>query len=214
MRGFLLVSGLLIAVTVISPAQSQYVPYPASPGYASPGPAYAPPATPQYGPAAGPAYAPSARPQYDPAAPQYGPAAPQYGPALGRQAPGYQWREERATSDWRNNTWRERQPDVTRKETWREERANEDWHQRQGYAKETTRNNAADRGYVECGVGAAGTSVPCQNYRTEKPKSNTVEQTSVECGPGSVAESCRSRRTTTENDNPIVKQKKRSAPNE
>jgi len=184
MRGSLLVLGLLTAVMVTSPAQSQYVPYPASPGYTSPGPAYAPP-----------------------------PPAPQYGPALGRQAPGYQWREERATSDWRNNTWRERQPDVTRNQTWREERANEDWHQRQGYARETTKNNAADRGYVECGVGTAGSSIPCQNYATEKPKRNTVDRTSIECGPESVAESCRSRRVI-EDDNPIVQQKKRPASKE
>ena len=192
---------------MISPARSQYVPYPANPGSPYAAPQYAP-APPQYGPQYGPT-----APRYNSAAPQYGPAASQNGPTLGRQAPGYQWREERAETDWRNNTWRERQPDVTRNETWREQRANEDWHQRQGYAKETTRNNAVDRGYVECGVGAAGTSVPCQNYRTEKPKSNTVEQTSVECGPGSVAESCRSRRTI-EDENPIVQQKKRPATKE
>ena len=177
MRGLLLIVGFLVGVTIISPARSQYVPYPVNPAYTPPS------------------------------------AAPQYGPALGRQAPGYQWREERAGADWRNNTWRERQPDVTRNNTWREQRANEDWHQRQGYAKETTRNNAVDRGYVECGVGAIGSSIPCQNYATEKSKSNAVDRTSVECGPGSVAESCRSRRTT-ESDNPIVQQKKRPASNE
>ena len=198
MRSCPLSLGLLAIATFISPARSQYVPYPNSPTYTPPsgGPQIY---TPQYGPAAGPQYGPA--------------AAPQYGPALGRQAPGYQWREERATTDWRNNTWRERQPDVTRKETWREQRANEDWHQREGYAKETTKNNAADRGYVECGVGAVGTSVPCRNYATEKPKSTTVDRTAVECGPGSVAESCRSRRPI-EDDNPIVQQKKRPATKE
>jgi len=177
MRGFLLILGFLMGVTMISPARSQYVPYPASPAYTPPS------------------------------------AAPQYGPALGRQAPGYQWREQRATTDWRNNTWRESQPDVTRNKTWREQRATEDWHQQQGYAKETTKNNAADRGYVECGVGASGTSVPCQKSATEKSRSNVVDRTSVECGPGSVAESCRSRRAT-ETESPIVQQKKRPAPNE
>lgn len=187
MRSFPLILGLLAVATFISPARSQYVPYPANPTYMPP----------------------SGAPQsYTPPS-----AAPQYGPTLGRQAPGYQWREERATTDWRNNTWRERQPDVTRNQTWREERANEDWHQRQGYARETTKNNAADRGNVECGVGAAGSSVPCQNYATEKPKRNTADRTSIECGPESVAESCRSRRAI-EDDNPIVQQKKRPAAKE
>ena len=204
MRGFLLISGFLMGVTMISPARSQYVPYPTSPTYTPPSGApqiY----TPQYGPAAGPQYGPAAGPQYGPA------AGPQYGPALGRQAPGYQWREERATTDWRNNTWRETQPDVTRKETWREQRTNEDWHQREGYAKETTKNNAADRGYVECGVGAVGTATPCP---INKSKSNTVDRASVECGPGSVAESCRSRRPTESDSPPIVQQKKRPATKE
>ena len=136
----------------------------------------------------------------DPARPQYvpgytgAPAQPQYGPTLGRDAPGYQWREERAQGDWRNNTWRERlQQDDRRNNTWREQRANEDWRQREGYAKDRTKNNAIDRGYVECGVGSVGSSMPCRDYAKEKTPNNAVDRAYVECGPDAVVEACRSR---------------------
>src|SRR6478736_842888 len=98
----------------------------------------------------------SARSQYVPypSDPGYrvAPAQPQYGaPTPGRVAPGYNWREQRAQDDWRNNTWRENlQQDDWRNNNWREKRTNEDWRQREGYAKDRTRNNAIDRGYVEC----------------------------------------------------------------
>ena len=135
-----------------------------------------------------------ARPQYvlNPAGPGYtiAPAAPspQYGPTLGRDAPGYQWREERAQGDWRNNTWREKlQQDDWRKNNWREQRANEDWRQRGDYAKDRTKNNAVDRGYVECGVGSVGSSMPCGNYAKDRTKKVTTDRGYVECGPGSVA---------------------------
>src|SRR6516225_4435434 len=36
--------------------------------------------------------------------PTAAPTTPNYG---GNTAPGYQWRDQRANSDWRNNTWRE-----------------------------------------------------------------------------------------------------------
>jgi hypothetical protein len=43
--------------------------------------------------------------------PTAAPTTPNYG---GNTAPGYQWRDQRANTDWRNNTWRE-------------QRFNEDW---------------------------------------------------------------------------------------
>jgi hypothetical protein len=97
----------------------------------------------------------------DPARPQYVP------PALGRDSPGYNWREQRANEDWRNNTWREnREQNDRRNNTWREQRTNEDWRQREDYAKDRTKNNATDRGYVECGVGSVGSSMPCPERRS------------------------------------------------
>ncbi len=120
-------------------------------------------------------------------APDY--TAPGY---KGYAAPGYQWREQRANSDWRNNTWREeRLNEDWRTNNWRTQRANEDWRQRQDLAKERTKNNAIDRGYVECGVGLAGSS--CRDYATDKPKNSAIDRGYVECGPNSVAETCRSR---------------------
>ena len=135
----------------------------------------------------------------DPAWPQYSPdmaahASPQYGPTLGREAPGYQWREQRARGDWRNNTWREGlQQNDWRSHTWQEKRANEDWRQREDYARDRTKNNAIDRGYVECGVGAVGSSMPCREYPNDRTKNIAIDKGYVECGPGSVAETCRSR---------------------
>ena len=93
-----------------------------------------------------------------------------------------------------NNTWRERlQQDDRRNNTWREQRSNEDWRQREGYAKDRTKNNAIDRGYVECGVGSVGSSMPCRDYAKEKTPNNAVDRAYVECGPDAVVEACRSR---------------------
>ena len=62
---------------------------------------------------------------------------------------GYNWREQRANDDWRNNTFREQRFDEnSRNNNWRTQRANEDWRQRENYEKQRTPNNAADRGYV------------------------------------------------------------------
>jgi hypothetical protein len=122
------------------------------------------------------------------------PASPQYGPTSGRDAPGYQWREDRAQGDWRNNTWREQRTNEDwRSNNWRTQRTNEDWRQREDYAKDRTKNNATDRGYVECGVGPVGSSMPCRDYTKEKPKNNAVDNANVECGPNSVVESCKRR---------------------
>jgi len=160
------------------PAHAQYVPYPANPGYV---------------------VTPTA-PQYDPRANQYDPRADR-----GYSAP-YQWRDQRAQEDWRNNTWRERnQQGDWRTKDWRVERGNEDWRQREDYAKSQTRNNAIDRGNVECGVGPAGSSIPCERNTsrvTDSPRENAVDTGSVECGPNSVVESCRSRRQETSPPNP------------
>jgi hypothetical protein len=146
-----------------TPADAQYVPYPAGPGYAGT------PALPQYDPRATPGY-----------------------------SSGYQWREQRAQEDWRNNTWRERvQQEDWRTNNWRVQRGNEDWRQREDYAKTQTKNNAIDRGYVECGVGSVGSSMPCDNYKTDRTgndaRPNTVDTGYAECDANSVIESCRSR---------------------
>jgi len=177
MKKFLFISASIAMLGIVDSAQAQY-------GYAPP---------PGYGGAAGP--------QYYGAVPQYVPT-PQYAPSVGRAAPGSQWREDRAQGDWRNNTWREKlQQDDWRTNNWRERRANEDWREREGYAKQRTKNNAADRGYVECGVGAVGSSIPCRGYEKPKTKTSAEERIqSVECGPNSVAESCRSRRDESDSD--------------
>lgn len=73
--------------------------------------------------------------------------------APGNTAPGYNWREQRANEDWRNNTWREqRLNEDWRNNNWRQQRANEDWQHREDYSKTTTPNNAIDRGYVGTGT--------------------------------------------------------------
>ena len=113
--------------------------------------------------------------------------------APGNTAPGYNWREQRANEDWRNNTWREqRLNEDWRNNNWRQQRANEDWRQREDYGKTTTPNNAIDRGYVattpkietktnpkekeECGVGALRSSMPCQDYAKDKAKTNVIDK--------------------------------------
>src|SRR5262249_24418196 len=87
--------------------------------------------------------------------------------APGYTVPGYMWREQRANEDWRNNTWREQRYDETlRNNNWRSERANEDWRQREDYAKQSTPNNATDRGYI----GGEATTDKAKNYPTDKDK--------------------------------------------
>jgi len=162
------------------PAHAQYVPYPANPGYV------ATPTAPRYN---------------DPRANQYDPRADR-----GYSA-GYQWRDQRAYEDWRNNTWRERtQQGDWRTNDWRVERGNEDWRQREDYAKSQTKNNAIDRGNVECGVGPVGSSIPCErntNRPETRPRDAAADTGAVECGPNSVVETCRSRRQDTSPPTPI-----------
>jgi hypothetical protein len=77
------------------------------------------------------------------------PAPGGIGVSPGYTAPGYNWREQRANDDWRNNSWREQRFDEdSRNNNWREQRANDDWRQREDYEKRKTPNNAIDRGYV------------------------------------------------------------------
>jgi hypothetical protein len=120
-------------------------------------------------------------------------------------APGYMWREQRANEDWRNNTWREqRLNEDVRNNNWRTQRANEDWRQREDYSKQTTPNNAIDRGYVggaaaadrtknnpvkdkDCGFDSAGSPRPCLDYETttDRTKINPVDK-DKDCGFNSV----------------------------
>lgn len=165
-----LASAALLAFGSAAPAQ--YVPYPGGPGYA------VTPALPQYD---------SRLPQYDSR------STPGY-------SAGYQWREQRAQEDWRNNTWREKvQQDEWRTNNWRVQRGNEDWRQREDYAKTQTKNNAIDRGYVECGVGSVGSAMPCDNYKSGSTETSaarsspTTDTGYAECDANSVIESCRSR---------------------
>ena len=153
------------------PAPAQYVPDPAGSGYAG-----------------------------APALPQYDSRSPQYDSRSTRgYSAGYQWREQRAQEDWRNNTWRERvQQEEWRTNNWRVERRNEDWRQREDYAKSQTKNNAIDRGYVECGVGSVGSSMPCDNYKSDRTETSAARSSPTdtgyaECDANSVIESCRSR---------------------
>jgi|SRR6478736_5043234 len=132
----------------------------------------------------------------------------------GYTAPGYQWREQRANDDWRNNTWREQRINEDwRNNNWRTQRANEDWQQREGYAKDRTPNNAADRGYVECGSGSVGSSIPCRTNTKDTTRNNAMGTKNgdggyAECGANSVVEACRSRSPSVEPPAP-VKQVKR-----
>ena len=76
------------------------------------------------------------------------PALAQYSAPNSRS--GYDWREQRGTQDWRNNTWRERQFDQnSQNNNWRKQRANEDWKNREKYLEESMPNNATDNGYSE-----------------------------------------------------------------
>ncbi len=141
-----------------------------------------------------------------PANPEY-PVVPGYAPpyAPNSYAPGYQWRDQRGDSDWRNNSWREDRIDQDwRNRNWQTQRELDDWRQRQDYSKTRTPNNATDRGYVECGKGPAGSSSPCENYSTDNPSRRTegyeaneykegqeTKQRGVEnCGHGAVWRRC------------------------
>jgi hypothetical protein len=107
-----------------------------------------------------PYYAPSAVPNYVPPAPPSNYALP-----------GYDWREQRGDTDWRNNTWREDRFDTDwRNNNWQTRRELRDWRQREDYSKIRTPNNAADQGYVECGEGSVGSSSPCGGYSTNKKR--------------------------------------------
>jgi hypothetical protein len=155
------------------------------------------------------ASAPFARAQpyiSQPASPGYF-VVPGYAPSepSNNYAPGYEWRDQRGDNDWRNNTWREDRIDENwRNRNWQTQRTLDDWRQRQDYSKIRTPNNAADRGYVECGKGPVGSSAPCENYPTntpsrraegpeerEKALGNETKQRGVDnCGHGAVWRRC------------------------
>jgi hypothetical protein len=135
------------------------------------------------------------------AAPSYTPpgyAAPA-SPSPSYTAPGYNWREQRANEDWRNNTWREQRANEDwRSNDWRQQRANEDWRQREEIAKQRNPNNAVDRGYVEpdpaakaateakkkalekeeeCNIVTMKSSPMCQDRVKDKTKNTAVDTT-------------------------------------
>src|SRR3974377_1225006 len=90
MRKFLFVSAFTISLAVITPAMAQPWPSGIGPGY---------PSATAYPPTAYPLIA--SPPSYPTVAPS---TTPPYG---GYTAPGYQWRDQRANSDLRKNTWGE-----------------------------------------------------------------------------------------------------------
>jgi hypothetical protein len=140
-----------------------------------------------------------------PAIPNYS-VAPGYAPSSPfNYSPGYQWRDQRGDNDWRNNSWREDRVDEDwRNRNWQTQRKLDDWRERQDYSKIRTPNNAADRGYVECGKGPVESSAPCENYPTinpnirvenpderEKARGNETKLRGVDnCGHGSVWRRC------------------------
>ena len=98
-------------------------------------------------------------------------AGAQYLPP-GGVAPGYNWREDRAQDDWRNNTWREeRAKEDWRYNTWQEKRAREDWRYNgpNGNAEDGTTNNATNTAVTstvvtaECQRLAASRGIPRTN---------------------------------------------------
>lgn len=180
MNKYLFLLASMAGSAIVCPASAQYMPptlggTAIGPGYSAPG--YA---------------APSYTPGY--AAPGY--AAPA-SPTPGYAAPSYNWREQRANEDWRNNTWREQRANEDwRSNDWRQQRANEDWRQREEIAKQRNPNNAVERGYVEpdqaekakteakknplekeeCGIGALKPSPLCQD-RVKDKANNTAADT-------------------------------------
>jgi len=105
-----------------------------------------------------------------PVVPDFVPSAPPTGYAL----PGYTWRDLRGADDWRNNTFREDRFDEDwRNRGWRTRRELQDWQQRGDYAKSRIPDNPFERGYVECGEGAAGLSFPCNGYAKDRSAGKT-----------------------------------------
>jgi hypothetical protein len=109
------------------------------------------------------------------------PIAPNYtspAPPIGYNSLGLDWRDTRGGGDWRNNTWREETFDEDwRNRNWQTRRELRDWREREDIAKRRTPDNPFERGYVECGQGAAGMSFPCYgstNYGLTK-KSDTAD---------------------------------------
>jgi hypothetical protein len=97
-------------------------------------------------------------------------------PPTGYALQGYQWRYERGVADWRNNTWREDRFDQDwRNRNWQTRRELQDWREREDFSNRRTPNNPFERGYVECGKGAAGLSGPCGDYANVGKKSETTE---------------------------------------
>ncbi|PWT85505.1 MAG: hypothetical protein C5B58_02980 [Acidobacteria bacterium] len=94
--------------------------------------------------------------------------------------PGYQWRDDRADTNWRNNTWREDRFDSDlRNRNWQTRRGLEDWRRRDDYAKQRNPDDPVDRGNVECGKGA-GSSSACANYPTPTDNSTRKSENSEE----------------------------------
>jgi hypothetical protein len=73
------------------------------------------------------------------------------------------WREQRLNEDWRNNNWRT-------------QRANQDWQQREDYTKQTTPNNAIDKGYV----GGAAATDRTKTKPVDKDKDNNPTDKAVD----------------------------------
>ena len=126
--------------------------------------------------------------------PTAAPTTPSYG---GNTAPGYQWRDQRANTDWRNNTWREQRfNEDWRNNNWRTQRLEEDWRQRGNLENQRTPNNATETGYVS-GVTkpTAGTiNTPTQTNNTATETNNNATENNVgECVIGSSEETCRRR---------------------
>src|SRR3974390_2323305 len=117
--------------------------------------------------------------------PTAAPMTPSYG---GNTAPGYQWRDQRANSDWGNHTWREQRLNENwGNNNWRTQRLEEDWQQRGNLEKQRTPNNATETGSVS-GRPTAGTN----NTPTEK-KNNATENNVGESAIGAQEEPCQRR---------------------
>ena len=163
MRKFLFVSAFTVSLAVITPAMAQ--PWPSGIGS---------------GPTPATAYPPTAAPD----------TTPRYG---ANTAPGYQWRDQRANTDWRNNTWREQRfNEDWRNNNWRTQRAEEDWQQRGNLEKQRTPNNATGTGYVS---GVTRPIAGTNNVPTET-NNNPAENNAGECAIGSSEETCRRRGQT------------------
>jgi hypothetical protein len=106
-------------------------------------------------------------------------------PPTGYASPGYQWRYERGAADWRNNTWREDRFDENwRNRNWQTRRELQDWREREDFSKSRTPNNPFERGYVECGKGAAGLSSPCGDHAIFGKKPETTDGYEKASGDG------------------------------